>query len=87
LFYKPIFDFKCGSFRIWAYKKCGDGSFISPWGNFFINKSDGGGIFAVLEEKLAYKIKSLLVFISPFSKQGVGKGSLGLINYRIIRDL
>ena len=87
MFYKPIFDFKCGSFRIRAYKKCGDGSFISPWGKFFINKSDEGGIFAVLEEKLAYKIKIFLVFISLFSKQGVGKGSLGLINYRIIRDL
>ena len=87
MFYKPIFDFKCGSFRIRAYKKYGDGSFISPWSKFFINKSDGGGIFAVLEEKGAYKIKSLLRFISPFSKQGVGKVNLGLINYRKTRDL
>lgn len=87
MFYKPFFDFKCGSFRIRAYKRCGYRSFISPWGNFFINKSDGGRIFSALEEKWAYKIKSLLRFISPFSKQGIGKGSLGLINYRIIRDL
>ena len=87
MFYKHFFDFKCGAFRIRAYKKGFYVSFISSWGKFFINKSGGGGIFAVLEEKWAYKKKILLGFISPFSKQGVGKGSLGLINYRIIRGL